>query len=112
MSEITDKRDEINEMAALVGLLQGMLMRIAVTNRRGNSTSPLTLNTGRDPLPALGVEVCAHGPGGWLYVGRVIARDAQRATYTIRVTSAANPLADKIRRLMKGETDHGRASNR
>jgi hypothetical protein len=78
-------------------------MRLAVTDRQGNSTSPLTLSSGRDPLPILGVEVCAFGPGGWRYLGQVIARDAATYTYVIRVTDAANPLADKVRRLMEQE---------
>ncbi len=87
-------------------------MRIAVTDRQGADTAPLTLKAGRDPLPILGVQVCAHGPGGWLYVGQVVARDPSTYTYTIRVTSAENPIAAKVAKLMKGETDHGRASNR
>ena len=76
-------------------------MRTAMTNRKGNDNSPLVLSAGPNPLPALGVEVCAIGLAGWRYIGQVIARDPAHYTYTIRVKSAANPIADRVRQLMQ-----------
>ena len=75
-------------------------MRMALTTRQGNDTSPLVLrieNTGWDRLPPLGTQVRAYGLGGWSYWGVVAGHDADGVHYNVRVTVAANRIADNLR---------------
>ena len=85
-------------------------MNLAITDRTGPDTSPLTLNVDRTneidsvilgrPVPphypALGTLVCAKGKNGWNYLGAVTAIDEAAGTYTI-LPIAIDRTADKIK---------------
>ena len=69
-------------------------MNLAITDRSGPDTSPLTIHVDhaneiilgvamRPNFPVLGTLVCASGKDGWHYIGAVTAIDRDAGTYTI-----------------------------
>lgn len=76
-------------------------MRMAITDRQGNDSSPLELHiekTGFDRVPPVGTMVCAIGPGGWKYIGPVVAANEATGVYTIE------PAPTLIRPFMRSTT--------
>jgi len=76
-----------------------MIMRMAITDRTGDDTSPMTLaieQTEWDRLPPILTLVCAIGQNGWRYIGQVASHSDDRH-YVIQVWTASNKLLDNVR---------------
>ena len=74
-------------------------MRMAITERQGDDTSPLVLSiekTEWDRLPDLGTFVCAIGQDDWQYIGQVSSHQDARH-YAIQVFAATNKINDNLK---------------